>query len=178
MHLPICLFHRNHVGARRCDIFKRLMHRSEGGPSVIRWLLCWDQFAWVLLCHHLAVIAAHLRERWERFQCYRLLFVFAVKHSRHSSALCLFHRVSVTTAPLPVWLNMWLGLLARLQAPATPLILLLIPYFLKQIDSLAYPLLKMFHWVFWDELSRTILSNFFFEHCKFSSVIMSWKLLL
>ena len=178
MHLPIRLFHRNSVGAWCWDIIKWLIHRSEGGPSVIRWLLCWDQFAWVLLCHHLAVIAAHLRERWERFQCHCTLFVFAVQHSRNSSTLRLFHRVSVTTAPFPVWLNMLVGLLARLQAPATPLILLLIPYFLKQIDSLAYPLLKMLHWVFWDELSRTILSNFFFEHCKFPSVIISWKLLL
>ena len=178
MHLLISLFNRNSVGARCCDIIKRLVQRREGGPSVIRWLLCWDQFAWVLLCHHLAVIAAHLRERWERFQCYRTLFVFAAQHSRHPSALGLFDRVSVTTAPFPVWLNILLGLLARLQAPAPPLILLLIPDFLKQIDSLAYPLLKMFHWVFRDELGRTILSNFFFDHWEFPSVIMSWKLLL
>ena len=103
-HLSICFFQRNCHLAWRRDIIKRLIQRREG-PSVIRWLLCCEQFAWVLLCHHLDVIAAHLRERWERFQCYSTLFELAAQHSRHSSACRLFSRVSVTTAPSPVRLD-------------------------------------------------------------------------
>ena len=177
--------------ARWRNQIKRLIQGREGGPSVIRWLLGYYKFAWVLLCHHLAVtacqivFAAHLRERWESFQCACTLFVVAAQHSRHSSARWLFHRVAVTAAPSPVLRNVLLalisktGLLARLQAPAHPLIFITnITIFLKLVDSLANPLLKLLHWVFWDEFSRAILSNFFFEHWELPSVILSGKLLL
>ena len=78
------------------------------------------------------VIAAHLRERWEWFQCYSTLFELAAQHSRHSSAYRLFHRVSVTTAPSPVRLDF---------GPTRSQVGLDIAILLDLIDSLANLLL-------------------------------------